>query len=106
MSVRADFKNKAHRTAFDAGQKARLEGKERFAPYGTDNRASLHFRKAWLCGYDAPVAVPSIRVALEQLTDVVKRCDPETLPDGALQATDEEWDNAIAIADLALAGAP
>lgn len=53
MSARSDFKNKAHRTAFDAGQKARADGKERLAPYGAENRSALHFRKAWLCGYDA-----------------------------------------------------
>ena len=46
------FPNKAHQRAYDDGIVAAKAGRERFAPYDCSNRSSLHFRKAWLAGYD------------------------------------------------------
>jgi ribosome modulation factor len=48
----APYRNKAHRSAFAAGWAAARRGQQRSAPYGIDNRSSLHFRRAWLAGFD------------------------------------------------------
>jgi hypothetical protein len=46
------FPNKAHQRAYLDGIAAAEAGKVRFPPYDCSNRSSLHFRKAWLAGYD------------------------------------------------------
>lgn len=46
------FKNKAHRSAYNAGYRAAQLGKPRQSPYVRVNRTSGYFAKAWLAGYD------------------------------------------------------
>lgn len=46
------YTNKAHQRAYENGYKA-AQNEAPFCPYGTDNRSSLDFRRAWMRGYDA-----------------------------------------------------
>ena len=55
MNASVVFPNKAHQRAYENGIRAANDGKDRFPPYGCGNRTELHFRKAWLAGYDGAI---------------------------------------------------
>ena len=95
----ATYKNKAHQAAFEAGQRARSEGKDRFAPYSADNRSSAYFRRAWLSGYDDA----AVAAALAACVDAMLRSDPDS---GLGPCTDQAWDAALAAGVAALAAIP
>jgi ribosome modulation factor len=56
------FKNKAHQREYENGYKA-AQNESPFCPYGTDNRSSLAFRRAWMRGYDEARAAASAGVS-------------------------------------------
>lgn len=56
------FKNKAHQRAYENGYKA-AQTDAPFCPYGTDDRSSLYFRRAWMRGYDEARAAASAGVS-------------------------------------------
>lgn len=45
------YKNRAHRSAYNAGKKAARDGRGLQPPYDATSRTSAYFRRAWLNGY-------------------------------------------------------